>query len=386
MFDHALGYYKVNNEIILDKAEAVYKANINKSEIEWYFNDEKFKTVNWLNEPELSLDELYKIRAQQIRDNFDYVLIFVSGGADSTNVLYSFVNNNIRVDEIVASAPISGLKSWSISKDLSAENTISETFLTQFPLVEDISKKHPSIKITIHDYFEDMLKFKTDDWLFKSGSYIHPTFAARYNLDRYPHIKEIAEKGKKIALVYGLDKPYIVKKNNSYYSTIFDVFVCNAFKSIQYPNAIPILFYYTPELPEMLVKQAHVTLNYISKPENTWLFEYLWYNEDFLDARINNIQFENNFHSGIYERNIIPSIYPTLKKRSFQCNKPNRAFMGQHDNWLYSLHKNSKLVQMLDSDYLHYVKNIDKKYFYFYKDGFIRGFKRHYKSFKIKVL
>ena len=75
----------------------------------------------------------------------------------------SFLNNNIRIDEIVAAAPISGLKNWKVNlNDKSANNTITETIVSQLPFLDSISKTHPNIKLSIHDYFEDILEMKTD--------------------------------------------------------------------------------------------------------------------------------------------------------------------------------------------------------------------------------
>lgn len=379
----SLGYYKVGDEVFFNKSLAVYKANEQKKDVDWYFHDDILKSVDWLTEPEISLSTLYRTRAEQIRQSYDYVVVFASGGADSTNVIYSFLKNGIHIDEIIAGAPLSGLNNWKSSLVKSAENTISETFLTQLPLMKEVHQEYPKVKITVHDYFYDMLNFKTDQWLFDSGSYIHPTFAARYNLERYRHIRDIIESGKSVGLVYGIDKPFIVKKNNSYYSVIFDVHVCNGFQSIKISSATPILFYYSPDLPELLVKQAHETYRFLHQEQNNKLLKYLVYNEDYAHL-YGTLEWESQTHSGIYERAIVPCIYPDLAKQSFQCNKPNRAFMGQHDDWLYRLHKDSKLAQMIDSDFLYYTKNIDKKYFTFLADGTIRGFKSNFKSFKIK--
>lgn len=387
MIDPSLGYYTVNGEVVTDKAEAVYKANLTKSEIEWYFNDDKFNSANWFTEPALSLNELYKLRAQQIRDNYDYVLVFASGGADSTNVVYSFLKNDIHIDEIVAGAPVSGLKNWTTSdKTTDAENTISETFLTQIPFLQKIKNQFPNVKVTLHDYFEDMISYKTDEWLFNSSCYIHPTFAARYNLERYDHIKKIADSGKRIALVYGLDKPQIAKKNNSFYSVIFDHHVSNAFRAIKHDFACPVMFYYTPELPELLIKQAHVTCRFLELKQNQYLLKYLPFNEDYQQI-YETIEFEKAYHSGIYERAIIPAIYPMLDETLFQCNKPRSIFMGQHDDWLSILHPNSRLVEMINSDFTNYIKNIDEKYLNYYKEtGRVRGFKHFRKAFKFKKL
>ena len=61
-----LGYYKVNNKIFFEKIEAILYANQTLSDIEWFIHDETFSKVDWTVEPTTSLDEFYRIRAQQI--------------------------------------------------------------------------------------------------------------------------------------------------------------------------------------------------------------------------------------------------------------------------------------------------------------------------------
>jgi len=48
-----------------------------------------------------SLDFLYALRARQLREKYDYLVLYFSGGADSTNILKTFIDNNIFLDEIV---------------------------------------------------------------------------------------------------------------------------------------------------------------------------------------------------------------------------------------------------------------------------------------------
>ena len=51
------------------------------SPIRFYFHDHLFKKFDWTVEPDVSLQNLYKLRAQQIRDEYDYVILSFSGGS-----------------------------------------------------------------------------------------------------------------------------------------------------------------------------------------------------------------------------------------------------------------------------------------------------------------
>ena len=373
----SLSYYKVQDKIFTDKIEAILYANQKKLDIEWYFNDDTLYNINWTHEPTTSLDEFYKLRAQQIRDKYDYVLIMYSGGADSNNVVWSFLNNGIKVDEIVAAAPLSGLRNYQYNdKDSSTANVISETEYAQIPGLKEIAAKFPNIKITLNDYFEDMINYKTDEWLYKSSDWIHPTTVARYNLDKFKHLKDLAESGKTLGVVYGIDKPILCYTVlNSIHMIISDLAVNTprpAFNK-NYPNVTNVLFYYTPDLPLMLVKQAHVVARWFYEAENVGK-QNLIANQRFpLPWK------DNRARHSTYEKAIIPTIYPGTHKKVFQGQKPTVMFMADHDNWFYKLHSNTRTHEMIVSDFNLFIKNIDKKYLQRNKEGFIS----FTKSFKI---
>ena len=386
MINSPIGYYQVNNETYLQKVEAVYRASETRSELEWFFHDDVFNSHNWTVEPTESLDELYRQRAQQIRDQYDYVLIFASGGADSTNIINSFYKNNIHIDEIVAGAPVSGLKNWEDSSDKRAWNTITETTRAQIPLMQLIAKNHPETRVTLHDYFVDMLEYDTDEWLWKSSDYLHPTFAARYQLRRYKHINDLCEQGKSIALVYGIDKPQIAEMNGEFYAMFRDVNVCNGFQSIDSPTATVELFYWTPDFVKLPIKQAHVAVDYMLKDPR--IYNNIMYTDRHLsvgdDRNLGWLARRSGVDApGYFERAIVPAIYPTADKDLFQCEKPVGAFIGQHDDWFRILHKDSKAHQMMKSDYKHFINsNIDQKYFVKTNDQ-VLGFKNFRKFFKL---
>ena len=91
MVNTYLSYYKVNNNIFNSKLNAFLYADLIKSDIvEWIFLlSEYLNTYNWNIEPEETLDELYQIRAKELREKYDYIILMYSGGADSHNVLMS---------------------------------------------------------------------------------------------------------------------------------------------------------------------------------------------------------------------------------------------------------------------------------------------------------
>jgi hypothetical protein len=373
-----LGHYIVGGQIFTDKTPAVLHASATNNDIKWVFNDDVFDKIDWTVEPEIGLDQFYKMRAQQIRDEFDYVIIMASGGGDSTNVAWSFLNNGIHVDEIIAAAPFSGLKSWDHkTNDNTADNTISETIYAQLPLINEINQKYPNVKITLHDYFENMVDYKTDDWLLRSGDWIHPTSAARYDLEGFKHIVNLAESGKKVAIVYGIDKPNIIRSDDDSIKIVLSDLAVNVQRppfSKEYPNVENILFYWSPDMPLMLVKQAHVLARWIFMPENAGVKQWMY------DVKNPPKTFElNRIRQSTYERAIIPCIYPSTARVVFQGHKPTRLFLGEHDGWFYKLHANTRVYEMIDSDFRNFYKTINTKFL----NKPRTGYNIYFKEFKI---
>ena len=87
------GYYKVGQEKFVSKILAAIKATELKLPMTWHFHDDVFAKVKPTGQ--ISLKELYKERALQLREKYDYLILNYSGGSDSWTILNTFLENNI---------------------------------------------------------------------------------------------------------------------------------------------------------------------------------------------------------------------------------------------------------------------------------------------------
>jgi hypothetical protein len=362
-------YYTVGNRPFYDKLDAVSHADATKQEVVWQYHDSIYESFDWTKEPELSLDQLYAIRAREIREEFDYVVVLVSGGADSRNVAYSFLRNGIKIDEIVASVQLEGLGDMQLNnKDTRHVNTVSETTYTQLPLLNEIKREFPQQKITVHDYFHELTNFKTDIWLKRCGEWLHPTSAARYSFDRLTHIKKLAEAGKRVGFVYGIDKPHVQlsDKTKNAYIVFYDlaINVCRPPFEEQYIGVenVPFYWYDDPSIP---CKQAHILLNSVVKPNHN-IAKYF----PRTSQKNELTSHEKRQRNSTYQRAITPFIYPSTYIDVFQADKPTDIFLGQHDQWLYDKHKGSRMIQMLESDTKNFVNGIKDELLNPQRNGF----------------
>lgn len=408
-----IGYYKVKEHIFDNKLDAILFAQQTNSSVSWNFFDDTFNKVNWTSEPEISLSDLYRIRAQQIRDRYDYLIVFCSGGADSNNVIRTFLDNNIYVDEVIGIAPISSLNNWNFDQtNVNEDNTISETKFALFPLLEEISNKSPTTKITINDYFDEILREKNEDWFYDSCGNIVTTLTSQFtNLTKFKHIDQKIHSDKKIALIYGTDKPIIRIDNNNDLFFIFadsGVNYLNMPKSRQYLNVNRVLFYWSPDLPELLVKQAHVVAKAISLSEHKAVLESLKLSKpknvaegsfyDFIEYQIKNdidpitkdeifkkhtnldsLKYLKKFsNKTIYQRLIVPFIYPdTFTNKLYQCQKvdSDQGFFTKDQNWIYTLHKNTRVSEMINAGISSLYNSISPKFLNYQGTGFVNYFK-----------
>ena len=92
------GFYQVGQKKFYSKALAIMESQQSGIYPEFNFNDQKFSTYNWGKEPEQSLQEIYRKRALQLREKYDYLVLSYSSGSDSTNILHSFLFNGIKID------------------------------------------------------------------------------------------------------------------------------------------------------------------------------------------------------------------------------------------------------------------------------------------------
>lgn len=388
-----IGFYSVNGvSFSTNKVAAVLEAQKTNAEVKWNFFDEIFDKVDWTTEPSLSLDTLYEMRARQIRSEYDYVIVFLSGGADSNNVIRTFMRNNIHVDEVIALIPESGIKNYNHDDtDYSADNLMSETKYAQYPILQEVHDQAPNTKITIMDFFDDLLNMESDTWIYESEGDLIGVSGSRYGkLDSLTYLKDMAEAGKRIATVWGTDKPVVrLSPDGSQFNFILvdsPVYLPKyPFKEV-YPNVDRVLFYYTHQLPELMVKQAHVVAREVCKPENAFVLrsiidqtkKFMQQNTASQDQVLQQIirgssDTEEYSPKTVYQRGIVPFIYPsTYDKNLFQVRKfeTGQTFLPAFNNWIRMMHGDCRIVQMISSDFTSFYKNVSAKYLNPNKTGF----------------
>jgi len=271
MYDHNLddyGWWEVDNRIHYNKVQAIFDHESSKQPIRWNYNDTNYDQYQWNVEPTQTLKELYAQRARQLRSQYDYLVLHFSGGSDSGNVLETFINNGIHIDELL----IRGSYSQSSQKTgrVSAADQYAECLTQALPLAQWAKDHHyPHLKITVVDTTELINNYfaKTPNWIENNISGLSPGFFVKNDLDEIsPHYKVLTDQGKHVAHILGAEKPQIHRHKHVFYTQWQDThlasFIITRGTKSQYPQFTE-CFYWGRNAVTMQIKQLHVLKNYI---------------------------------------------------------------------------------------------------------------------------
>ena len=323
-----LGYYQVGWKKFRHKTLALIESKKTQYRAEWVFNDKEYSSINWQIPIMESLDNLYKRRAQQLRDNYDYLALYFSGGADSSNMLRAFLNNGIFLDEIVMQSPEPAKYSFN-KEDTSDANVYSEIPFSAVPILNELTNLiHPSTIIRYQDTSQGIVELLNhDDWFEKHPCgvtmAINP-LARQYTSFTEKHILNLCNTGKRIAQIIGTDKPLLKYVGKDYYSYFVDVTALHAppvdltNKEISDKAYHTEFFYWTPDMPEIVVKQAQEVKKHCEVNNN-----------------IHNLVCGKTTHIGKLRSILHPIIYPSMPEVHFQVGKGHQGGLRKKDDWFW---------------------------------------------------
>ena len=351
-----LGYYKVGDKIFYSKPQAfMYATEVNRWP-EWKFNLNTYASLDWTQEPETNIRELYRMRAQQIRDKYDYVRLECSGGSDSTTVAFAFLLNGIHLDEVIFRYPKTGEKDMSNDPfNTKSENTLSEFQFAAQPLLNWIKTNFPKTTVRIHDFAENMLEqesIRDESWIFETKHWFQPAHGDKYDQFNLPEHKALLDSGKSIGVVIGIDKPRVTLIDNEWYSLFTDVHTNSSHPIVgDYTNITNELFYWSPDFPEISVKQSHMVKTWFDLPANAHLRHVVEFSN-----------FQSVARRTAYEQVVKAIIYPDYDLETWQTSKPTNSFYNEMDTWFYKNFKETRLYTAWEAGIQLLLDKIDPKY------------------------
>jgi len=264
------GYYLVGEEKYYSCMLAHIASSKNKQPIYWFYHEDIFAQVDRVTLGKTSLDFFYQQRALQLRNSYDYLILNYSGGSDSHNILMTFINNNIKLDQITVRLPFSALNN-NVHKpnqnDTSQFNRYSEWNFTIKPMLEWVSANHPNIKIVLLDWLDESAinSLKEDSFTDPRGGYFLGSMLRSANFAVDPGERKMLDKEKSVALLWGIDKPRLVSSGteigDKVYMSLKDKPMVISSPTIHNPNGTE-YFYWSPEMPELAWEMAYKTFKF----------------------------------------------------------------------------------------------------------------------------
>ena len=349
------GFYQVGDFKTYSKIEAIELHRLTGHHPHWNFNEEIFSAYDWTQEPLETIDELYARRARQIRDNYDHVVLLFSGGADSTNILKTFVNNNIPFEEILT-FNYRGVDPNPDSMFHSELNKVT------YPKIEQLQAQ--GVKFYHRDFDLSAIAHElltTQSYQLTRGYYASTFFgtshlAKTYIRERTLDYQRLADAGRRVVFVWGAEKPRLYQVNGRYCLRFLDLIDTSVSPRTQFlarENEYDEIFYWSPNSVDIMAKQGHMLKRFFKT--------YELYNQDryYSEDIVKLPPLEKIFDSDLTEdrltyRDLINKIiYPDWNVNTFSIGKPTTLILSKRDDqWnkdtIFRKHTD-RLVQHINS-------------------------------------
>lgn len=221
--------------------------DLNASDVVSFLNE--FDSVDWKTEPTESMKTLCKQRAQQLRDSYDYLILYNSGGSDSTTVLNAFLDNNIFVDEVVT-VSYEGIQAACLDGKKAESDLIRKSYKGKFN------------KVVLR--LDDIIRFlKNDTYLDNSPNFTGQMHSfSRFNinyLEKFGFCEPLNRKGSTCHL-YGEADPFVWKEATGFYAGMD---IKRKFNASNYAGNVG--FFTDANFPQLHIKQCHLVAKILKK-------------------------------------------------------------------------------------------------------------------------
>jgi hypothetical protein len=148
--------------------------------------------------------------------------------------------------------------------------------------------------------------------------------------------QKIIDSGKKLGFIWGTDKPRVNMINGKYCFQFIDI-VDNAvnpwWQMSARPGEFHEFFYWSPDLPEIMIKQGHVIKKYLELSTPTSM--YMCSESSGLGFAVH-----DGVKSWITTLGVNSLIYPKYNFNLLNEFKPKSLFWSPRDNWFFKMNNN----------------------------------------------
>lgn len=244
--------YTVDGVFYDNKIKAMKATGHDHSRLNLYWCDNVWDTVDWTKEPKESWNALIQNEAKRIRDNYDHVAIWYSGGFDSQTVLHAFLSQGLRIDELIIYR-----RAW-------VDHTTKE-WQYALSLARHVKDHYfPQLKITaIEKTADDIIAWYLSQgayWIENNGDMsIIGKVIRRWEHEHY----RIFNNKTQMRSIYieGRDKPRLDIRDGIWYMTCDDRLARFAMDN----HELDFNFFWNVITPQIHVKQTHMMINWLEE-------------------------------------------------------------------------------------------------------------------------
>lgn len=372
-------YLKISDHV--NKVEALltatkFRKNGIDADVCFLFYHDLFKNFNYSLCGKVPLTDLYRDRAQQLRDKYDYLILKYSGGSDSHNILHTFLKNKIKLDCIYVNWPVSANGKGYYKPnfyDRSSKNELSEWDFALKPDLDWLSQEHPEIEIHVSDWLADITREGSiEDAQFEKQNHYHSPISF-YRMQVFSqHERNLADKGISAGIIEGADKPCLWFKDDP--NIVNMGFIDWPLQhNLTFTGKGSEYFYWTPDMPLLAIEMAYQNfLYYKNNPRDRWL----------LDSSIKDL---DQLTLILEQRFQIAKkvLYPYWDFSRFQAIKDLRYLNGIHNgkpqDWVFwKNHETEKIREKWNYYIYSYLNGIDPYFLNLGPDGKPIGYKPVY--------
>jgi hypothetical protein len=239
-------HYRVGDRKTVNKLEAIEWANKDLSKVHFYFCDDVHSNYDWTKEPSASIFDLIDRKTIALRNKYDHICLWYSGGWDSHTILNSFIRTGCLIDEVVIF-----YKPW-ISEIV--EHVFSYEHIKKIK-----NTIYPNLKINVVPISDKLhtnfyRKYK-NDWIYHDSlnyfGYLKPSrsMGFAYQPDYLGELNSKNLTSNRVN-IQGVEKPRVDLRHGKWYSCMPDVAVS------PFIDAEIELFYMSPDATEIYIKQC----------------------------------------------------------------------------------------------------------------------------------
>jgi hypothetical protein len=238
-------------------------------------------------------------------------------------------------------------------------NEAAEFKFQTLPRLEHVKNVSPGTKITILDLSTYVLDFfaeqKDENWLNFTRERLNVSGLLRHNFIHFDNVRKQFDKGKKIAMVLGIEKPRTRINRDGVLTMFFGDQAVNIATTQEfmtdYSNACIENFYWHPSCADLIAKQVHTIKRFLEKTPS---MVPIW------TPTISG-DYQKMFRS-VHERVLRPILYSsTWNPTYWQANKSTLDWYSEIDNWFLTGFKDTKQFAIWNAG-LQYVKENAKDY------------------------